>query len=68
MWIGTNPKVFGYDMHDSIVAKQLPEFKLPDSFIFNYNFEGITHECPYKTEEEMFDVDEIISSVKRQGI
>ena len=68
MWIGTNPKVFGYDMHDNIVANQLPEFKLPDSFIFNYNFEGITHECPYKTEEEMFDVDEIISSVKRQGI
>ena len=68
MWIGTNPKVFGYDMHDNIVANQLPEFKLPDSFIFNYNFDGITHECPYKTEEEMFDVDEIISSVKRQGI
>ena len=68
MWIGTNPKVFGYDIHDNIVANQLPEFKLPDSFIFNYNFDGITHECPYKTEEEMFDVDEIISSVKRQGI
>ena len=68
MWIGTNPKVFGYDLHDNIVANQLPEFKLPDSFIFNYNFDGITHECPYKTEEEMFDVDEIISSVKRQGI
>lgn len=68
MWIGTNPKVFGYDIHDNIVANELPEFKLPDSFIFNYNFEGITHECPYKTEEEMFDVDEIISSVKRQGI
>lgn len=68
MWIGTNPKVFGYDTHDNIVANQLPEFKLPDSFIFNYSFEGITHECPYKTEEEMFDVDEIISSVKRQGI
>lgn len=68
MWIATNPKVFGYDLHDNIVANQLPEFKLPDSFIFNYNFEGITHECPYKTEEEMFDVDEIISSVKRQGI
>lgn len=68
MWIGTNPKVFGYDTHDNIVANQLPEFKLPDSFIFNYNFEGITHECPYKTEEEIFDVDEIISSVKRQGV
>lgn len=68
MWIGTNPKVFGYDIHDNIVANQLPEFKLPDSFIFNYNFEGITHECPYKTEEEMFDVDEIINSVKKQGI
>ena len=68
IWIGTNPKVFGYDIHDNIVANQIEDFKLPDSYLFSYNFDGITHECPYKTEEEMFDVDEIISSIKRQGL
>lgn len=65
LWIGTNPNVFGYKMHDNIVANQKPEFKLPDSYLFNYNFEGITHECPYTDESEMFNVDEIIDSLKR---
>jgi len=67
LWIGTNPKVFGYDLHNNIVANQKNNFKLPDSYIFNYNFDGITHECPYKDESEMFDTDEVISSIKRQG-
>jgi hypothetical protein len=68
LWIGTNPKVFGYELHDNIVANQIENFKLPDSYLFNYDFNGITHECPYKDEAEMFDVDAIIASVKRQGL
>jgi hypothetical protein len=68
IWIGTSPDIFGYQLHDNIVANQMHNFKLPDSYLFSYNFDGITHECPYKTEEEMFDVDEIISSIKRQGL
>jgi hypothetical protein len=66
LWIGTNPDIFGYDLHDNIQAVQKPDFKLPDSYLFDYNFEGITHECPYKDESEMFNVDEIINSVKKQ--
>jgi hypothetical protein len=66
MWIGTNPRVFGYEIHNNIIAKQKPNFKLPDSYIFNFNFEGITHECPYRDEDEIFDADEVISSIKRQ--
>jgi hypothetical protein len=68
LWIGTNPKIFGYDIHDNIVANQKPDFKLPDSYLFNYNFEGITHECPYKDDEEMFNIDRIIDSIKKQGL
>lgn len=67
LWIGTNPKVFGYSIHDNIVANQKPEFKLPDSYLFDYNFEGLTHECPYISEDEMFNVDDIISSIKKQS-
>ena len=66
--IKTSSDIFGYQLHDNIVANQMHNFKLPDSYLFSYNFDGITHECPYKTEEEMFDVDEIISSIKRQGL
>jgi hypothetical protein len=68
LWIGTSPKVFGYDIHTNIVANQINDFKLPDSYLFSYSFEGVTHECPYKTEEEMFDVDVIIDSIKKQGL
>lgn len=68
LWIGTNPKVFGYEIHDNIVANQIEDFKLPDSYLFEYNFEGITHECPYKDDSEIFDADAVIDSIKRQGL
>lgn len=68
LWIGTSPRVFGYDIHENIEANKVENFKLPDSYLFDYNFEGITHECPYKNEDEIFDVDQIIASVKRQGL
>lgn len=67
-WIGTNPKVFGYDLHDNIVANEISGFKLPDSFLFNYSFDGVTHECPYKDDSEMFNIHDIIDSIKRQNI
>lgn len=67
LWIGTNPNIFGYNIHDNIIANQHPDFKLPDSYLFNYNFEGITHECPYKDDSEMFDISKIIDSIKRQN-
>lgn len=68
LWIGTSPQIFGYPLHDNIVAKQIDNFKLPDSYLFSSNFEGITHECPYKDENEMFDIDEIIDSIRKQGM
>jgi len=68
LWIGTSPKVFGYEIHNNIVANQIKDFKLPDSYLFDYNFEGTSHECPYINEEQMFDVDSIIDSIKKQGL
>lgn len=68
LWVGTNPNVFGYDIHTNILANQKPEFKLPDSYLFNYNFDGVTHECPYKTDDEIFDINEVIETVKRSGV
>lgn len=67
VWIGTSPQIFGYPIHDNIVANQKDDFKLPDSYLFSYNFEGPIHECPYKDENEMFDVEQVIDSIRRQG-
>jgi len=66
MWIGTNPNIIGYSLHDNIMARPVPGFKLPDSYLYDYSFYGVTYECPYKSDEEMFDVQEIIDSVKKQ--
>jgi len=62
LWVSTSPKVFGYPMHDNIKA-EIPEgIKLPDSYLFDYNFHGLNHECPI-TDLNMFDVPTVISTL-----
>lgn len=63
LWIGTSPKVFGYKLHDNIIANLPKNHKLPDSYLFDYNFTGVAHECPIMDGDILFDVDEIISSI-----
>lgn len=65
LWIGTNPNLFGYSLHNNITAKKIDNFKLPDSYLFDYSFDGVTYECPYKSEDEMFDADTVIDAIKR---
>jgi hypothetical protein len=59
-WIGTSPKVFGYNMHTNIVAK-LPKKanQLINSYMFDFNFDNNTHECPYMSINEMFDIESL---------
>ena len=63
LWIGTSPKVFGYNIHTNIVA-DLPKdiVKLPDSYLFDYSFEGLLHEYP-SLESEIFDPNLIIQKI-----
>ena len=64
LWIGTNPQVFGYEYHENIVANLGDEnHKLPDSYLFDYNFLGTLHECPVIDQTTMFDVEQIINSL-----
>jgi hypothetical protein len=63
-WIGTSAKNFGYSIHKNIEANPPTNtVKLVDSYLFDYSFEGITHECPYFSIEEMFDVPKIIEEI-----
>lgn len=61
LWIGTSPKVFGYDLHTNITAAE-PKYKskLIDSYLFDYSFDGRPEQCPYDSPEEMFNVQEVI--------
>lgn len=63
-WIGTSPKNFGYVLHNNIVANPPTNTtKMIDSYLFDYSFDGIVHECPYFTIDEMFNVSQIIENI-----
>jgi hypothetical protein len=64
-WIANSPIQFGYENNKNILAK--PETRIPElknSFINKYNIAGDITEFPYNNESEIFDIDEIIDSLK----
>ncbi len=63
-WVGTNPKVFGYDIHTNIIANE-PDLKinLDNPYFQKYAlFEDISR-CPYSDLSKIFNVEEIIKSL-----
>jgi hypothetical protein len=62
LWIGTSPKIFGYEIHDNIVANLPENFKLPDSYLFDYGFHGNLHECPI-LDMNIFDQSEVLNTI-----
>jgi len=65
-WIANSPVVFGHSLHDNILAN--PQTKKPElrnSFLQKYNISGDLLEFPYNNEDEIFDVDKIIASLKK---
>jgi hypothetical protein len=63
LWVGTSPKVFGYPLHNNITAELPDVVKLPDSYLFDYNFNGTIHECPL-FDTNIFNINEIIETLK----
>jgi hypothetical protein len=64
LWVGTSPTVFGYKLHNNIVAKEPKGVtKLIDAYIFDYNLDGVLHECPYIDVNEMFDINQLVRTV-----
>jgi hypothetical protein len=67
LWIANTPVVFGYDVHDNILANPFtkrPELK--HSYFQKFDISGNLLEFPYNNESEMFDVDKVIASIKNQ--
>jgi hypothetical protein len=64
LWVGTSPKVFGYNLHTNIEAK-LPQraSQLIGSYTFDYQFENNTHECPYMNVKDIFDIKKVLQSI-----
>tara|TARA_R100001079_G_C4450012_1_gene153204 strand:- start:2518 stop:3414 length:897 start_codon:yes stop_codon:yes gene_type:complete len=65
-WVATEPKIFGYKIHDNISPKVEYKDGHIDSYLFDYDFTGIIHQCPYNKLEELHDVDAIVKSVDNQ--
>ncbi len=66
LWNGTSPKVFGYEMHDNICTSIPYDFKLPGSYLFDFDFNGNEIEYPFGEQEELFNFDQIIQSIDKQ--
>lgn len=66
LWNGTSPKVFGYDLHENICTEIPYEFKLPNSYLFDFDFNGNEVEYPFVEDAKLFDINKIIDSVNKQ--
>jgi ADP-heptose:LPS heptosyltransferase len=66
LWNGTSPSVFGYDLHDNICTEVPYDFKLPGSYLFDFDFNGNENEYPFTEDVKLFDVNKIIESVDKQ--
>ncbi len=65
LWVGTHPEMFGYDIHHNIVANTTEcETKRIDSYLFDYDFNGLHHQCPYTEQKDIFNLQDIINSLK----
>lgn len=65
-WIGTSPKVFGYDIHSNILAnKETKGAELKHAVFNRYNIGGDPLEFPFNSEDDIFDVQTIIDSLKK---
>ena len=65
LWVGTSPKVFGYDLHTNISAIEPKNPKYPDSYLFDYMFDGLPFEYPYGSSDDIFDLDRIVESLNK---
>lgn len=64
-WISNSPTVFGYDIHDNILASGAESFRHRiDSYLEEEDWTGGRfHECPYDNIGNMFDKDRFVKSI-----
>jgi hypothetical protein len=64
-WVANTPIQFGYENNTNILAnKETKNPELKFSFLQKYNIDGKLIEFPYNSEQEIFNVDEIIQALR----
>ena len=64
-WVANKPEVFGYDLHTNIVANSFttnPELR--NAYLGKFNIAGDLVEFPYISEDEIFNIDQIVRSIQ----
>jgi hypothetical protein len=66
-WVGTNPKVFGSEIHDNIIANEPTRIINVENNYFSKHllFEDIST-FPYENMNSVFDAEKIIEALKKQ--
>lgn len=65
-WITNKPEVFGYKMHDNILANPFTKKpELRNAYLQAFNIGGDLLEFPYNSELDVFDSNKIIESLKK---
>ena len=66
-WVTTKPKVFGYKLHDNILAEPFTkEPQIQNSIYQPFNLAQDISSIPYNDLREVFDVNKIIESLDKQ--
>ena len=66
LWIANEPEIWSYPCHNHIKPNAEVKFNTPAKDLYQrYDIAGATDEYPYET-DDIFDVDEIVSSVEKQ--
>jgi hypothetical protein len=62
LWNGTNPKVFGYEIHKNVLPARdkMEGFKNITAYLFEYELWGDPIQCPWST-NDIYDINEIIN-------
>ena len=63
VWVATQPNIFGYKTNNNITPKAEHAAGTVDSYLYDYDFTGVIHQCPYSNLDELHDVDVIVNSV-----
>ena len=65
-WITTKPEIFGYDLHDNILANEFTNPLNYDSCnVMPISLSQDVHSCAYNNLEEIFDTYKIIDSLQK---
>lgn len=66
-WVTTKPKVFGYTLHDNILAKPFTKEPLIQNAIYQpFGLSEDISTIPYNGLEEVFDINQIVKSINNQ--